>query len=193
MTRRGPVLALAAVLAVAGCSDDGNTIADQARAGDQKGYISGDGTVQQVPVEDREILIDLRGTTLQGEEWSSADHRDSVVVVNVWGSWCGPCKAEAPDLQAAYEHFTEAGEPVTFIGVNDRDGVETAKAFEESMGIGYPSLADDGGQTLVALQGWANPRPTTLVLDTEGRIAARVAGPVDDTTLIGLVEDVLAT
>lgn len=192
MRRRSTVLALAAVLAVAGCSDGGNTIAEQARAGDQKGYISGDGSVQQVAPEDREIQIDLQGTTLEGEAWRSADHRDSVVVVNVWGSWCGPCKAEAPDLQAAYEHFTQAGDPVTFIGVNDRDGVETAKAFEEAMGIGYPSLADDGGQTLAALQGWANPRPTTLLLDEAGQVAARVAGPVDDATLVGLVEDVLA-
>lgn len=192
--RRGAALSVglsAALLGLAGCSDDG-TIAEQARAGDQKGYIAGDGTLQQVAAADREIQVDLAGTTLEGEQWSSTDHRGEVVVINVWGSWCGPCKAEAPDLQAAYEHFEETGDPVQFIGVNDRDGVEAAKAFEKVQGIGYPSLADDGGQTLVALQGWANSRPTTMVLDKEGLVAARVAGPVDETTLVGMVEDVLA-
>lgn len=187
-----PVVLSALLLAVTGCSEDGNTIGEQARAGDQKGYIAGDGTLQQVAPADREIQIELSGTTLDGQEWSSTDHRGEVVVVNVWGSWCGPCKAEAPDLQAAYEHFEESGDPVQFIGVNDRDGVETAQAFEEALGIGYPSLADDGGRTLVALQGWANARPTTMVLDRKGRVAARVAGPVDEATLVGMVEDVLA-
>ncbi|GAA1138595.1 TlpA family protein disulfide reductase [Ornithinicoccus hortensis] len=184
-------LSVVALLGVAGCSDEG-TIAEQARAGDQKGYIAGDGTLQQVAVGDREVRIDLSGTTLQGQDWSSADHLGEVVVINVWGSWCGPCKAEAPDLQAAYEHFQEAGDPVQFIGVNDRDGLDAAKSFEKVQGIGYPSLADDGGQTLVALKGWANPRPTTMVLDRDGLVAARVAGQVDETTLVGMVEDVLA-
>jgi thiol-disulfide isomerase/thioredoxin len=189
-TTAGLLLALA--LALGACSDDANTVAGQARQGDQKGYISGDGTVQTVPEEDRDLTIELAGTTLEGEEWDSADARGSVLVVNVWGSWCGPCKAEAPDLQAAYEHFTESGEPVEFIGVNDRDSQPTALAFQRAEGVGYPSLVDDGGQTLVALEGMANARPSTLVLDEQGRLAARVSGQVDETTLRGLVEDVLA-
>lgn len=191
--RRGTTAALLALgLALTGCSNDANTIAGQARQGDQKGYISGDGTVQTVAVEDRDLTIELSGTTLEGEPWESADTRGSVLVINVWGSWCGPCKAEAADLQAVYEHFTSAGDPVEFIGVNDRDSQQTALAFQEAEGVGYPSLVDDGGQTLVALQGMANARPSTLVLDEQGRLAARVAGQVDESTLRGLVEDVLA-
>lgn len=192
--RRGAALSVglsAALLGLAGCSDDG-TIAEQARAGDQKGYIAGDGTLQQVAAADREIQVDLAGTTLEGEQWSSTDHRGEVVVINVWGSWCGPCKAEAPDLQAAYEHFEETGDPVQFVGVNDRDSPSAAWAFEQRHEMPYPSLVDDGGATLLQLQGMANPRPSTLVLDREGRLAARVAGQVSEATLRGLVEDVLA-
>src|SRR5690606_8681151 len=167
---RAVAVLLAAGVALAGCGSDANTIAGQAMQGDQKGYISGDGTVQTVPPEEREITIELTGTTLEGEPWDSADARGSVLVINVWGSWCGPCKAEAKDLQAVYEHFTSAGEPVEFIGVNDRDSQPTALAFQEAEGIGYPSLVDDGGRTLVALQGMANARPSTLVLDEQGRL-----------------------
>lgn len=190
--RRSPrALALLAALglALAGCSDE-DSIAEQAKQGTQQGYVSGDGRVQAVPPDERDLTLQIEGTTLEGQEWSSQQLRGSVVVVNVWGSWCGPCQAEAPDLQAAYEHFEESGEPVEFIGVNHRDSVETALAFQRAEGIGYPSLRDDGS-TLLDLQGMANARPSTLVLDTEGRLAARVLGQVDEPTLRGMVEDVL--
>ena len=195
-SRRRPRAALtAALLAVltglAGCGDGGNTINEQARDGSQKGYIAGDGTIEQLAPEDRTMTIELEGETLEGEPWSSSDARGEVVVVNVWGSWCGPCVAEAPDLRAAHEHFSEAGAPVSWIGVNDRDSAAAALAFEERYEIPYPSLVDDGGATLLQLQGMANARPSTLVLDREGRLAARVAGQVDESTLRGLVEDVL--
>lgn len=189
--RRAGVLAvLAGGLLLAGCSED--ELTQQARDGSQQGYLSGDGTVEQLEVGDRTRTITLDGITLEGEAWSSADHAGDVVVINVWGSWCGPCQAEAPDLQAAYQHFADAAAPVTFIGVNERDGMLTALAFQEAEGIGYPSLADDGGQTLADLQGMAPARPSTLVLDAQGRHAARVSGQVDESTLRGLVEDVLA-
>lgn len=186
----GPTALLAVLLTVAGCSD--NTVAAQARAGDDKGYISGDGAVQVVAPEQRGEVVDLEGTTLEGDPWSSQEQRGDVLVVNVWGSWCGPCQAEAPDLERVYTDYAQAGEPVTFIGVNDRDSAPTALAFQDAKGISYPSLVDDGGRTLLDLRGFAQSRPTTLVLDPQGRVAARVAGQVDATTLDGLVEDVLA-
>lgn len=181
----------ALALTVVGCSDGGNTVSEQAREGSQKGYIAGDGTIEQLPVDERTLTIELEGETLEGEPWSSADALGEVLVINVWGSWCGPCVAEAPDLRAAHQHFQETGDPVVFIGVNDRDSTDAALAFEEKHEIPYPSLVDDGGATLLQLQGMANARPSTLVLDREGRLAARVAGQVDESTLRGLVEDVL--
>jgi len=182
---------LAVLTGLAGCGDGANTINEQARDGSQKGYIAGDGTIEQLAPEDRTMTIELEGETLEGEPWSSSDARGEVVVVNVWGSWCGPCVAEAPDLRAVHEHFSEAAAPVSWIGVNDRDSAAAALAFEERYEIPYPSLVDDGGATLLQLQGMANARPSTLVLDGEGRLAARVAGQVDESTLRGLVEDVL--
>ena len=192
---------LGAVLLMAGCSDGGNTINDQARDGSQKGYVSGDGTVEQLAPDERTRTIELEGNVLAGtdpdtgevqlEPWTSTQARGDVLVINVWGSWCGPCVQEVPDLKAAHAHFEESGDPVQFIGVNDRDSPSAALAFEQRHDMPYPSLADDGGRTLLDLQGMATPRPSTLVLDREGRLAARVAGQVDDATLQGLVEDVL--
>ena len=162
------------------------------RQGDQKGYVAGDGRIEQLPPDQRTTTITLEGTTLDDEPWASADHAGEVVVVNVWGSWCGPCDAEAPDLVEVADGFAEAGAPVQFVGVNHRDSVQNALAFEKKHAVPYPSLVDDGGRTLAQLQGLATSRPTTMLLDGEGRVAARVNGQVDAATLRGLVEDVLA-
>lgn len=193
----GALLTLSLVLT--GCSDGGNSVSAQARDGNQEGYVSGDGTVEQLAPEERTMTIELEGELITGsdtgevvlEPWSSSQALGEVLVINVWGSWCPPCVAEVPDLKAAHAHFEETGDPVQFIGVNDRDSTSAALAFEERHEMPYPSLADDGGKTLLQLQGMANPRPSTLILDREGRLAARVAGQVDDATLQGLVEDVL--
>lgn len=184
--------AVSALLLLSACSGDGMSINDQMRQGDQKGYVAGDGRIERLAPEDRSTVIELAGTTLEDDPWDSQEHRGEVVVINVWGSWCGPCDAEAPDLVEVSEAFADAGEPVTFIGVNVRDSVQSAIAFERRHGVPYPSLLDDGGRTLSQLQGLATSRPTTMLLDGEGRIAARVNGQVDESTLRGLVEDVLA-
>ncbi|WP_202865079.1 TlpA family protein disulfide reductase [Serinicoccus sediminis] len=189
----GAVLVPALALALAGCSDDdGTSINEQMRQGDQKGYVAGDGTIQQVAVAERDHEVTLEGTTLEDEPWSSADHAGEVVVVNVWGSWCGPCVAEVPDLVEVETEMREAGEPVTFIGLNSRDTIPNALAFEKKYAVPYPSLQDDGGRTRAQLGSLAVATPTTLVVDGDGRLAARVSGQVDASTLRSLVEDVLA-
>ncbi|MGC1209393.1 MAG: TlpA disulfide reductase family protein [Ornithinimicrobium sp.] len=179
------------VLVLAGCGSDPNGIAEQARAGDDKNYIVGDGSITAIGADQRETLIDLDGTTLEGEPWSSKDARGDVVVINVWGSWCPPCRDEAADLEAVSAGFDDDNEPVQFIGVNDRDSVPTALAFQLAQEVTYPSLEYDGGQTLTQLKGFANARPSTLVLDPDGLVAARVLGAVDASTLRALVQDVL--
>ncbi|MGB3186918.1 MAG: TlpA disulfide reductase family protein [Ornithinimicrobium sp.] len=182
-------VSLSSVL-LSGCSGD-NTIAEQAREGNEKNYIAGDGTVTAVGPWQRETEMELTGTTLEAEPWSSTDAIGEVLVINVWGSWCAPCIAEAPDLNEVYAHFEEADQPVEFIGVNVRDSVPTALAFQKAKDVPYPSLEDDGGATLIDLQGLANARPSTLVLDRDGMVAARVLGQVDASTLRTLVQDVL--
>jgi thiol-disulfide isomerase/thioredoxin len=185
------VTVAAMCLGVPACSSDPNSIAAQARSGDGKGFVSGDGTIERVALGQRSVLLTLKGTTLQGTPWKVADARGKVLVLNVWGQWCGPCVVEMPHLQQVWSQVSAAGEPVQFMGINYRDGVETARAFLRVNKISYPSLEDDGGRTLLALHGKANATPTTLVLDRRGRIAARVSGPVSASTLSGLVNDVL--
>ena len=185
------VAAGALCLGVSACSSDANSIAAQARSGDGKGFVSGDGSIERVAFDQRSALLALSGTTLQGTPWKVADARGKVLVLNVWGQWCGPCVAEMPHLQQVWSQASAAGQPVQFMGINYRDGVETARAFLRANNITYPSLEDDGGRTLLALHGKANTTPTTLVLDRRGRIAARVSGPVSAATLRGLVNDVL--
>ena len=113
------------------------------------------------------------------------------MVVNVWGSWCAPCRAEAPELVEAQR---ELGDDVAFLGVNTRDlDVAPAQAFERAFGLTYPSIFDPDGRLLL---GFAQlpPKaiPSTVVIDAEGRVAARVLGTVDATTLGGIVSDVAA-
>ena len=193
-TRSAGCLAAAVLLlGVTACSQDPDSVAAQARAGDQKGYVSGNGAVETIPDADRAEPVELSGDLVDGGTWSSASARGrDVVVVNVWGSWCAPCVAEAPDLQEAWSGLQAAKAPVQFMGIDFREDPARGAAFAKKAGITYPSLTDESGVLILALQGKAPTVPTTLVLDTEGRIAARVNGPVDASTLRGLVDDVLA-
>lgn len=197
MTRTVPrrrVLAVAALgaLVTTGCSTDPNSIAAQAKAGDQKGYISGNGAVETIVAADRDEPVTMTGELLDGTPWDITSTRGKVLVLNVWGSWCAPCVAEAPDLQRAWEELQDKGAPVEFMGIDFREDPARGAAFLERAGITYPSLTDEAGVLILRLQGKAPTVPTTLVLDREGRIAARVNGPVDTSTLTGLVDDVVA-
>lgn len=191
--RWAAVLAAGAlVTGTTACSSDPNSIAEQAKAGDRKGYVSGDGTIEQLPPDQRGNTVALTGTTLEGEPWTMKGKAGTVLVVNVWGSWCPPCIEETPDLQEAWEEIQGKQLDVEFIGLDIQEAPESGLAFQKANGVTYPSLAYDGGVPLLALQGKVQATPTTLVLDTEGRIAARVSGPVSKTTLLGLVDDVVA-
>lgn len=176
---------------VAGCSADPNSIAEQAKQGDRKGYVSGDGTSEQIPVADRGAPVNLSGPTIDGKSFDLAkDAAGKVVVVNVWGSWCPPCVAETPALQQVWSEL-EPGGAVRFLGINFREDAATGQAFAAREGVSYPSLSDKAGVQLLNLQGKAPTTPSTLILDREHRIAARVNGPVTATTLRGLVADVV--
>jgi thiol-disulfide isomerase/thioredoxin len=198
-TPRRVALVSAGVLALAlvtgACTEDPNSVAAQAKAGDGKGYVAGDGTVEQLPVGERADAVTLAGTTVDGKPWSMADHAaGKVVVVNVWGSWCAPCVDETPHLQQVWQSYSTAGKPVAFVGIDIKEGAATAAGFLKANGVTYPSLSDSqsGGQPMLALQGKASATPSTLVLDRKGRIAARVLGATTAGTLTALVDDVLA-
>ncbi|MGZ4742263.1 MAG: TlpA family protein disulfide reductase [Oryzihumus sp.] len=185
-------VAAALALSLTACGSDPNSISAQAQSGDRKGFVSGDGTVERIALDKREDAVRLKGTTVDGKPWRMDQARGKVLVVNVWGSWCGPCVSEAGDLQQAWSSYEKANKPVQFLGLDFKEGPDAGAAFLRSRGITYPSLAYDGGAPVLALRGKAPTVPTTLVLDTRGRIAARVLGPVQTSTLSGLVDDVLA-
>ncbi|HET7800421.1 MAG TPA: TlpA disulfide reductase family protein [Humibacillus xanthopallidus] len=190
---RWSALALAAglVTVTAACSSDPNSVEAQAKVGDRKGYVAGDGSIEQLAVSERGAPVTLSGTTLEGQPWSLADRAGKVVVVNVWGSWCPPCIEETPALQKAWEKVRSEGKPVDFVGLDKLESPDTGLAFQKANNVTYPSLAYDGGVPILSLQGKASATPTTLVLDPQGRIAARVSGPVTTTTLLGLIDDTL--
>jgi thiol-disulfide isomerase/thioredoxin len=185
---RGSVLvtAIATATLLAGCSGGSSG----GGAGSGTSFVAGDGTVTMVPAGKRQQPVRVSGKGLDGALLDLVTYRGRPVVVNVWGSWCGPCRKEAPALQAAYTQLKPSG--VAFLGIDTRDDDPAqAKAFESTFGISYPSIVDDGGAVLLNLRGVVTPNsvPTTLVIDEQGRVAARVSGPVDTTTLVGLVHD----
>jgi thiol-disulfide isomerase/thioredoxin len=183
-------LALAVALGVSACSEGTDSISAQAKQGSGKGYVAGDGTIEQLAVGQRTTDIAVSGTTLDGAALDTTRWRGKVVVVNTWGSWCPPCNAEAPDLQRTWESFK--GKGVEFLGVDLRDSPETGLAFQRRFGLTYPSLRWDGGSVLLQMKGKATATPTTLVLDRSGRLAGRISGRADASTLRGLIENVLA-
>ena len=148
--------------------------------------------VTEYPVGDRGRPVELSGGTLTDDVLDLADLRGDVVVVNVWGSWCVPCRIEAPVLARVSQEYREAG--VSFVGVNVKDNRAAAVAFEEEYGIAYPSIEDTDGRAVLALSQYvpASAVPVTLVLDRDGRVAARVLGAVREATLRALLDSALA-
>lgn len=195
LTRRALLSASASaavVVLLAGCTDD--PLAEQYREGSNKGYIAGDGSVMEIAEDDRGDAISFSGVDQDGGSVDSADFDGDVVVVNFWYASCAPCRVEAPLLEELNQKY--ADEDVTFVGVNLRDQAGTASAFDETYGITYPSIIDvNDGAVKLAFSGDVPPNsvPTTIVLDKQGRVAARILGALEDTSILDtLVSDALA-
>ncbi|WP_345800184.1 TlpA disulfide reductase family protein [Microbacterium sp. AZCO] len=187
------LLAIAALVGgLAACSSD--PLAEQYRAGDNKGFIAGDSRVVEIPAAERDKPVSFTGQTEKGQTASSADYAGKVLVVNFWYAACGPCRAEAPLLEEAASSFD--GQDVSFLGINTSDSADAAAAFADKYSVTYPSLlaAEDGAIKLAfAERTPINATPTTLVLDKEGRVAARIIGQLLDASILEtLVRDALA-
>jgi thiol-disulfide isomerase/thioredoxin len=176
------VAAAALALTAAGCSQT---------MGGAEGFISGSGTVTVLDASDRMPAPPLSGPSLQGRPIALDDFSGSTVVLNVWGSWCAPCRAEASELVRAAHRLRD--DDVRFLGVDVREsGMASARAFVRNYDVPYPSVYDEDGSELLGFRNAMPPSaiPSTLVIDAQGRVAARVLGPVDTGTLVDLVHDV---
>lgn len=192
MSRRSLLAAggAALTLALAACSGE-DDLAKQATAGDNKGYISGNGAVNEYPVDKRKEPLDFAGKLFDGSAVNAADYRGAPAVINFWYAACAPCRKEAKDLQALYAEFKDRD--VKFLGINVRDEQATAESFDRKFGITYPSVIDKEGGVQLAISKTISleATPITLVLDKAGRISARIVGQLEKGTLKALITTVL--
>jgi thiol-disulfide isomerase/thioredoxin len=180
------VAAAAFVLTVSGCSSFHGL-----NGTDGKDYVTGDGTTHQVAPAERSDPIDFAGDDLDGKRLSLASMRGKPTVVSVWWAGCPPCRKEAPLLVGAQK---ELGERAHFVGIDVRDGGTAApKTFQDQFGISWPSFYSPGGEALLAFSGTLSPNsiPATVVLDSQGRVAASIIGALpSELTLVEIVEQV---
>ncbi|WP_199425009.1 TlpA family protein disulfide reductase [Actinotalea solisilvae] len=186
----GPALAAGALLALGACSpsvDGGWT-----DGGEEAGYVSGDRSVTTWEAGDRTGPVEIVGTDFAGEAVDVTAWQGDVVVLNTWYAACPPCRAEAPDLVEIAEEYADQG--VHFLGINATDDAGAAQPFERTFSVPYPSVHDVDGAAVAALQGVVPVQavPTTVVLDREGDVAARILGRADPSTLRALLDDALA-
>jgi peroxiredoxin/predicted small secreted protein len=182
-----PVVAVAALLA--GCST-GSGAVDVNNGGEFR-FVAGTPAGEVIPPDERANAPEFSGQLLGGGEFSSTELAGDVAVLNFWGSWCGPCRVETPEFQQVYADVKSEG--VQFLGLNVKETSEQfAVAFVDRFGIEFPSLYDPRGEVALAFRGYpANAIPSTIVLDTQGRVAAVYTGSVSKGDLRTVVDRVL--
>jgi thiol-disulfide isomerase/thioredoxin len=185
------VAALALGLTLAGCST--TTVHKNGDPSDvvNQGYVSGDGSTKTWPVSSRKGPVALAGTSYEGTKVDVAGWRGHVVVLNTWYANCSPCRAEAPDLAKIANDYTPKG--VEFLGINATDDTGAAQAFQSHFAVPYPSIHDTDGSAIASLQGTVpvNAVPTTVFLDANGKVAARILGLADPSTVRTVVDSLL--
>lgn len=182
------VATVTAVLVVGGCAAN-DTLAGQVGQGGN--YISGDGALMEIAPENRDAPVEFTADANDGTTISTDDLLGSIVVVNFWYASCPPCRIEAPELA---EYANNAPDDVRFLGVNVYDGKAAARSFEETFNVPYPSILDvSTGAVRLAFAGSLPPNavPVTLIMDREGRVAARMSGYFSDINiLVSMVDKV---
>jgi len=194
-TGRRSVLRAAGLAALAGVGGSlaAGCTSDDGQAGSP---VNGDpGTadlLKTYPAADRKPGPALRGTLIDGRSFDLSSWQGRPVVVNVWGSWCGPCKDEQPALVAAAAQLAPQG--VQFLGLDQQDSRANALAHVRKYGVGYPSISDPAGAQLLRFNGLIPPAgiPSTVVLDAQHRIGAIRIGTITQATLVDLVRTVIA-
>jgi thiol-disulfide isomerase/thioredoxin len=184
MPRRFAILLIAASIALTGCGAAAGSVSKSASL-DVVGLTS-------YAISDRHSAPALKGKTFDGTPLSLGGvGQGKVVVLNVWASWCGPCREESPMLGAAAK--TYAAQHVLFVGIDEADTTSAGRAFATSAGMTYASFVDPDGALLSKLKMLPQMGiPSTLFLDTHGRIAARVIGPTTAAQLKQVLDGLVA-
>lgn len=190
---RGASIALLAVCAGAalgGCS--GGAIAASNPASGGQSFVSGSYSTTFYRPGSRPLAPAVAGTALTGQHLSLRSYRGDVVVLNWWGSWCAPCRREAPALAALSRHFQSSH--VQFLGVDVHDNQSAAEAFMRNFNVGYPSLNDPGGEIALQFRDTLPPGaiPSTVIIDRSGRLAGRIIGGVSYQGLKAVITEVAA-
>lgn len=174
-------LALMSIGALTSCSSGGLSKASE------NAFVSGSGVAVYLKPAERKLAPDLLGPTLSGTALKIA--KNQVVVVNVWASWCSPCRAEAPLLA---DFATRLAGQVQFVGIVTRDNLSSAAAFVNRFKIPYPNFTDDS--LLAGFRGSLLPNaiPTTLIIDAHNRVAVRISGEVTFALLDTMIKRVIA-
>ncbi|MEU3985866.1 TlpA disulfide reductase family protein [Streptomyces sp. NPDC026672] len=179
----------ASALTLSACGSGGTS-----GGGGDTNFVTGNNGIDTAPQGKRAAAPDLSGRTIDGKTLDVADYKGKVVVVNVWGSWCGPCRAEGKNFAKVSKDYADQG--VQFVGINTRDTSTTpAVNFEKEQDITYPSLYDPTGRLMLRFKkGTLNPQliPSTLVLDRQGRIAARALQALSEDDLVKMIKPVVA-
>lgn len=147
--------------------------------------------ITRLEPDDRKKAPDISGDDLNGTPISLASFSGKVVVINIWGSWCPPCREEQPVLSALATELKPQG--VEFIGIAIREGAATSRAYTEANNVPYPSISDSGGKLLVGFTSSlpAVAVPTTYVIDREGRVATRLLDVATKSTLGALITEIV--
>lgn len=180
----GLLATCALVTGLAGCGSG-----TEQGAGGNYGFVQQAPGVDAVDLGNRQAAPALSGQQVDGQPFDLASTHGSVTVVNFWASWCGPCRAETPNLESVAKQTATSG--VRFVGVNVKDSRAAAASFMRDKGVTYPSLFDDDG-SMAARWPIAVGLPSTVVLDRQGRIAARFTAAVDSDQLLPVVQRVAA-
>jgi peroxiredoxin len=163
-------LFLAALFVVAGCSTGSDAVA----TGTEFNFVSPGGQTDiTYEGDDRQPIPEMRGDSLmaEGEQITLSSYKGKVVVINLWGAWCPPCRVEAPQLQKVWEAYQDKGVQVLGIDFRDDDRQQPAD-FMRDTGLTYPSIYDPAGRSLLSLKGYPRAAvPSTIVLDKQHRVA----------------------
>ncbi|MGW1835693.1 TlpA family protein disulfide reductase [Streptomyces sp. BBFR2] len=188
--RRLTLLAAGTVLAsltLSACGEGTSGGSSQTR------FVQGKNGIARVAAADRQQAPDIAGESTTGAHLDLADYKGKVVVLNVWGSWCGPCIAEAPNFAKVAKDTEKQG--VQFVGINTRDNKTQATSFEDQHKMPYPSLFDPAGKLMLRFpKGSLNPQsiPSTIAIDRHGKIAARSLGPLAEDDLRAMLKPLIA-